>query len=96
MISVSMTNVLASMPPTGGAEAYIGNNAYSMAFPTKDEPSVVVDGATSLASWGKVFLCAQEGKDLPDGCYVDGIPLNSVMINELKALAIEAGVPFNL
>lgn len=71
MIGVSMTNVLASMPPTGGAEAYIGNNAYSIAFPTKDEPPVVVDGATSLASWGKVFLCAQEGKDLPDGCYVD-------------------------
>jgi hypothetical protein len=44
MISVSMTNVLASMPPTGGAEAYIGSNAYSIAFPTKDEPPVVVDG----------------------------------------------------
>ena len=71
MIGVSMTNVLASMPPTGGAEAYIGNNAYSIAFPAKDEPPVVVDGATSLASWGKVFLCAQEGKELPDGCYVD-------------------------
>jgi LDH2 family malate/lactate/ureidoglycolate dehydrogenase len=27
---------------------------------------------------------------------IDGIPLNSVMINELKAFAIEAGVPFNL
>jgi L-2-hydroxycarboxylate dehydrogenase (NAD+) len=71
MIGVSMTNVLASMPPTGGAEAYIGNNAYSIAFPAKDEPPVVVDGATSLASWGKVFLCAQEGKELPEGCYVD-------------------------
>ena len=71
MIGISMTNVLASMPPTGGAEAHIGNNAYSIAFPAKDEPPVVVDGATSLASWGKVFLCAQEGSDLPDGCYVD-------------------------
>jgi len=71
MIGVSMTNVLASMPPTGGAKARIGNNAYSISFPTQYEPPVVVDGATSLASWGKLFLCAQKGEDLPDGCYVD-------------------------
>lgn len=71
MIGVSMTNVLASMPPTGSAEARIGNNAYSISFPTQDEPSVVVDGATSMSSWGKLFLCAQKGEELPDGCYID-------------------------
>jgi len=67
-----MTNVLASMPPAGGIEARIGNNPYSMSFPAQDEPPVVVDGATSMSSWGKLFLCAQKGEDLPEGCFLDG------------------------
>ncbi|MDD5705934.1 MAG: Ldh family oxidoreductase [Kiritimatiellae bacterium] len=71
MIGISLTNVLGSMPPTGGAQALIGNNPYAIGFPAKDEPPVVVDGATSLSSWGKLFLCAQTGEPLPAGCYVD-------------------------
>ncbi len=71
MIGISMTNVLASMPPTGGVEARTGNNPYSMSFPAQNEPPVVVDGATSMSSWGKLFLCDQKGEDLPEGCYVD-------------------------
>lgn len=71
MIGISMTNVLASMPPTGGVKARIGNNPYSISFPAQDEIPVVVDGATSISSWGKLFLCAQKGEDLPAGCYVD-------------------------
>jgi len=72
MIGISLTNVLASMPPTNGAARRVGNNPYAIAFPAGDEPPVVVDGATSLSSWGKLFLCAQNGTDLPEGCYVDG------------------------
>ena len=30
-----------------------------------------MDGATSKASWGKLFLCAQTGQDLPADCYLD-------------------------
>ena len=71
MIGLSLSNVLASMPPTGGAQAQIGNNPYSIAFPTGDEPAVVVDGATSKASWGKLFLCAQTEQNLPADCYLD-------------------------
>ncbi len=71
MIGASMTNVMASMPPTNGAEVRVGNNAYSIAFPAQDEPPVVIDGATSMSSWGKLFLCEQDGTDLPEGCYVD-------------------------
>ena len=71
MIGVSMTNVLASMPPTGGVEARTGNNPYSLSFPAQDEPPVVVDAATSMSSWGTLFVCAQKGEDLPPGCYLD-------------------------
>jgi L-2-hydroxycarboxylate dehydrogenase (NAD+) len=71
MIGISLSNVLGSMPPTGGAQALIGNNPYSIGFPAREEPPVVVDGATSLSSWGKLFLCAQTGEPLPAGCFVD-------------------------
>ncbi len=71
MIGLSLTNVLPSMPPTGGAQGVLGNNAYAIAFVAGEEPPVVVDGATSKASWGKVFLSAQTGAKLPPDCYLD-------------------------
>lgn len=71
MIGVSMTNVLASMPPTGGAEARLGNNPFAVAVAADKEPPVVVDAATSKSSWGKMFLCAQKSEQLPPDCYVD-------------------------
>lgn len=71
MIGVSMCNTIASMPPTGGAEGRQGNNPYAVAICAGEEPPVVVDGATSKASWGKLFLCAQKNENLPEGCYTD-------------------------
>jgi len=72
MVGVSMTNVLASMPPTGGRKAILGNNPVSVAIPAGEEPAVVLDIATSRSSWGKVFSCAQTGEPLPPGGYLDG------------------------
>ncbi|MGQ9611036.1 MAG: Ldh family oxidoreductase [bacterium] len=71
MIGISLTNVLASMPPTDGAEVRIGNNAYAIAFPAMEEFPIVVDGATSVSSWGRLFLCLKNGDDLPPESYID-------------------------
>ena len=71
MIGISMTNVLASMPPTGSRQALIGNNPFAVAIPAGEQPAVVLDMATSLSSWGRVFACAQKGEPLPEGCYLD-------------------------
>ena len=71
MIGLSMTNVLASMPPTGGRQALIGNNPVAVAVPAGQEPAVVLDIATSLSSWGRVFACAQKRQPLPADCYLD-------------------------
>ncbi len=71
MIGMSLCNVLASMPPTGGAEACVGNNPYAVAFPAGQEPPVVVDACTSKGSWGKVFLAAKTGQSLEPECYTD-------------------------
>ena len=71
MIGISMTNVLAGMPPTGGRQARIGNNPFVLAFPAGEELPIVFDAATSLSSWGKVFLAAQTGTLLSEGCFLD-------------------------
>ena len=94
MVGISLSNVLGSMPPTGGAQALIGNNPYSIGFPAKKEHAVVVDGATSKSSWGKLFLCAQTGENLPEGCYTDkdGRPtLNPAAVMDGGALLPFAG-----
>jgi L-2-hydroxycarboxylate dehydrogenase (NAD+) len=76
MIGVSMTNVIAAMPPTGGAEARQGNNPFSVAFGAGDEPPVVVDGSMCKGTWGRLYLAIQRGEKLPEDCYVDknGVP----------------------
>ena len=71
MVGISMTNVLAGMPPTGGRQARIGNNPVALAFPAGEEPPIVFDAATSLSSWGKVFLAAQTGTLLSEDCFLD-------------------------
>jgi LDH2 family malate/lactate/ureidoglycolate dehydrogenase len=92
MIGVSLTNVLASMPPTGGAEGRVGNNPYAVAVGAGEEPPVVVDGATSKASWGKVFLCAQTGENLPKDCYLDAD--GNVTVNPKDVLGGGCLLPF--
>lgn len=71
MIGLSTTNVLPSMPPTGGREARVGNNPLALAFPAAVEPPVVLDMATSRSSWGVLFTAAQSGSLLPEGCFLD-------------------------
>lgn len=71
MIGFSATNVLPSMPPTGGREARVGNNPLALAFPAAEEPPVVLDMATSRSSWGVLFTAAQAGRPLPEGCFLD-------------------------
>ena len=71
LIGCSSTNVLLSMPPTGGAEPLLGNNPLSFAFPAGEEPAVVFDCATSKSSWGVLFTSQQKGTDLPPDCFFD-------------------------
>lgn len=71
MIGVSLTNVLGCMPPTGGAEGLLGNNAYAIGFPTLKEAPIIVDAATSKSSWGRLMVCAQKDEPLPPDCFVD-------------------------
>jgi LDH2 family malate/lactate/ureidoglycolate dehydrogenase len=71
MIGISLCNTMASMPPTGGAAARQGNNPYAVGFPAGEEQPVVLDGATNMASWGKLYLLQQAGQPLPPDSFLD-------------------------
>ncbi len=59
------------MPPWGGIDLLLSTNPIAFAIPTGQEPPVVLDMATTNASYGKVKVAAQKGEELPMGWMVD-------------------------
>jgi len=55
------------MAPWGGSEPLLGTNPIAVAIPAGDEPPVVLDIATSLASNGAIRSYELEGKPMPQG-----------------------------
>jgi LDH2 family malate/lactate/ureidoglycolate dehydrogenase len=73
-IGLAMTNASPRMAPTGGAQALLGNNPWSVAVPGPDGP-VVMDMANSVAALGKVRLMQARGELLPEGWARDDVGL---------------------
>ena len=65
------------LPPWGGLDMLLSTNPIAVAIPAQDEPPVVLDMATTIASMGKVKTKMQRGEPLPEGWMVDreGKPL---------------------
>jgi LDH2 family malate/lactate/ureidoglycolate dehydrogenase len=65
------------LPPWGGLDMLLSTNPIAVAIPTLEEPPVVLDMATTIASMGKVKTKMQRGEPLPEGWMVDraGKPL---------------------
>jgi LDH2 family malate/lactate/ureidoglycolate dehydrogenase len=59
-----------NMAPWGGAEALIGTNPIAIGIPAGKEPPVLLDIATSVASFGNIRRYAVEGKPIPEGWVV--------------------------
>jgi L-2-hydroxycarboxylate dehydrogenase (NAD+) len=59
------------MPPWGGVDLLLSTNPVAFAIPTGEEPPIVLDMATTNASYGKVKVAAQKGQTLPAGWMVD-------------------------
>jgi LDH2 family malate/lactate/ureidoglycolate dehydrogenase len=59
------------MPPWGGVDLLLSTNPIAFAIPTGKEPPIVLDMATTNASYGKVKVAAQKGQELPLGWMVD-------------------------
>jgi LDH2 family malate/lactate/ureidoglycolate dehydrogenase len=65
------------MAPWGGVDMLLSTNPIAVAIPTDQEPPIVLDIATTVASYGKVKVKAQKGETLPSGWMIDrkGEPL---------------------
>jgi LDH2 family malate/lactate/ureidoglycolate dehydrogenase len=65
------------MPPWGGSEMLLSTNPIAAAIPTRSEPPVVLDMATTATAYGKVKAKAKAGEQLPVGWMIDrqGLPL---------------------
>lgn len=76
MIGFAATNSGATMAPTGGRAARLGNNPMAIAIPADKHPAIVLDMATGAVAWGKIFLAAQENKKIPNTWALDknGVP----------------------
>ena len=57
--------------PFGGREAVLHTNPLAMGFPAGDEPTIVLDFATTAIAGSKVLLAQQGGKPIPPDALVD-------------------------
>lgn len=82
------------MTPWGGAEALLGNNPFSVCFPTGEDFPVVLDMACSIAARGKIIVAAKEGKPIPEGWATgaDGLPTTDA-VEALKGFVTPLGGP---
>lgn len=61
-----------NMAPWGGAEALLGTNPIAIGIPAGKEAPVLLDIATSVASFGNIRRYAAAGKPIPEGWVIDG------------------------
>jgi LDH2 family malate/lactate/ureidoglycolate dehydrogenase len=65
------------LAPWGGLDMLLSTNPIAFAVPGLEEPAVVLDMATTVSSFGKIKVYAQQGKAMPVGWVIerDGRPL---------------------
>jgi ureidoglycolate dehydrogenase (NAD+) len=71
LIGIAASNVPPIMPPTGGAEAKVGNNPISIAIPAGKEQPIILDMATSNVPFGRILDFQSKGKQIPEGWAVN-------------------------
>jgi LDH2 family malate/lactate/ureidoglycolate dehydrogenase len=59
------------LAPWGGLELLLSTNPIAVAVPGVEEPTVVLDMATTVAAYGKIKTYAQQGKPMPEGWMID-------------------------
>jgi len=71
MIGLAATNALPTMAPWGGVEKIVGINPLAVAFPSADEPPIVLDIAFGATAHGKIRVYHQKGHAIPEGWSFD-------------------------
>ena len=59
------------MAPWGGIDLLLSTNPIAIAVPAGDEPTALLDIATTVAAYGKVKVAAQKGESIPDDWMID-------------------------
>ncbi|HTM78531.1 MAG TPA: Ldh family oxidoreductase [Devosia sp.] len=70
-IGIAMCNSRPVMPAPGGAQKLVGTNPLAFGIPTKSEPSIIVDMATSAGTVGRLRVAQKAGAAIPEGWAVD-------------------------
>jgi ureidoglycolate dehydrogenase (NAD+) len=75
-IGVAASNADSQVAPAGARAKFLGTNPVAVAVPTRDEPPVVLDMATSVVAHARVKGAADRGESIPEGWGVDpqGLP----------------------
>jgi LDH2 family malate/lactate/ureidoglycolate dehydrogenase len=71
LIGWAMTNTTKLVAPLWGSERMLGTNPIAIAFPGYKEPPIVIDLATSAASYGKLEMARREKTQVPRGWIID-------------------------
>jgi len=65
-VGFATTDAEPTMAPWGGAQKLVvGNNPLAYAIPVDEQFTLVLDMAQSVVAWGKIFLAAQRGEQIP-------------------------------
>lgn len=59
------------LPPWGGTEMLLSTNPIAVGVPANEEPSIVLDMATTVAAYGKVKQKILSGEKMPEGWMID-------------------------
>jgi L-2-hydroxycarboxylate dehydrogenase (NAD+) len=71
LIGWAMTNSTKLVAPLWGAERMLGTNPIAIGFPGKREPPIVIDMATSAATFGKIEMARRNCSLIPSGWATD-------------------------
>ena len=71
MVGLAITNSVPLMPPWGGTEVLLGNQAFAIGAPTSTHPPLIFDSSTSAYNLGKMRRAAASGRKLPPGVALD-------------------------
>lgn len=91
-IGMAICNARSVMPAPGGAQPLVGTNPLSISIPTREEPPVVLDMATTEGSVGKLRIAARAGRKIPETWAVsaDGSPTTDPE-EAMKGMLLAAG-----
>lgn len=71
LVGLMVANTVPLVAPAGGAKAILGTNPISIAVPTGKPPPIVLDMATSAATWGALAIKHRRGEEIEAGLILD-------------------------